>query len=92
MSIDPLWYLTKDGAVSAWVAAKDAFGKAVTTKRSDYYTLVERARYFDEVVEVWPEAERVRTRCNAAAIVVALDENVIERIRHDVAARAELVS
>lgn len=66
-------------------ALKDALSK----KLSDYVSLISAANTFEDVLEVWPEAEAVRSQCGASAIIVAVTPEVVARIRADVRARAK---
>ncbi len=55
-----------------------------------YQSLINYSRHFEDVVEVWPEAERIRSECGAqsTALVVGLTDELVEAIRADVRARA----
>jgi hypothetical protein len=74
-------------AIDGWLTAEDTLKKAVEKKLADYNALIQAASTFQEVVEVWPEAEAMRTRCGASAVVIAVTPEVVARIRADVAAR-----
>lgn len=69
-----------------WVDAGTALGTAEKIKLGDYYSLIASARTLEQVVEVWPEAERVRSDIGGNAISV-LSDDVLDRIRADVAVR-----
>jgi hypothetical protein len=72
-------------AVLEWVTARDSHKAALKQKHEDYGALIRNARTLDEVVEVWPEAEQLRTMFGKP--LVALSEEVKARIRDDVRTR-----
>lgn len=74
-------------AVEAWSKAKYEHEKAIQTKYDDYYALIESARNFEDVVDIWPEAAQAASKCNARALVVGVTPEVVSRIRQDVASR-----
>lgn len=73
-------------AVSANAAAAEVLKQALEAKRRDYYSLIEVSRYFEDVIEVWPEAEQLDGRFQPNALVT-LTSDVVSRIRQDVASR-----
>lgn len=75
-------------AVHRSITADDALKTALEKKTADYYALIAAANTFEDVCEVWPEAEAARGDCGASAIVVAVTPDVVARIRADVSARA----
>lgn len=77
---------TRD-AVEASIHADEALEDAIKTKLTDYNALIEASVTFEQVLEVWPEAEKARASCGASQITVPLDDMVIGRIRADVATR-----
>lgn len=74
-------------AVQKSLAAEDALKEALGKKLGDYYALIAAANTFEDVCEVWPEAELVRAQCGASAVVIAVTPDVVARIRADVATR-----
>ena len=76
-------------AVERTLAADAALNAALEKKLGDYYSLISSAGTFEDVCEVWPEAEGVRSRCGGSAIVIAVTPEVVARIRQDVATRAK---
>lgn len=74
-------------AIQKSMAADKALKEALENKLADYYSLIAAANAFEDVCEVWPEAEAVRSQCGASAIVVAVTPEVVARIRQDVATR-----
>lgn len=69
-------------AVSASLAAADAFKKAMATKLSDYGALINHSTSLEQVEEVWPAASALRARLNRSVPVILSDE-VVARIRAD---------
>lgn len=67
-------------------AADDAWDKARRAKLADYRALIEGSRTLEQVSVVWPEAEQLRSAFGGNAISV-LSDDVVERIRADVATR-----
>lgn len=79
---------TVTASVQKSISADSALKKVLEKKLEDYYSLIAAANTFEDVCEVWPEVEMVRSQCGASAIVVAVTSEVVERIRADVAQRA----
>jgi hypothetical protein len=73
-------------AVNAWQDALRAQQKAISLKLSDYGALIAIARNYEDVVEVWPEAEQLRSQFDAGYLTV-FSPDVIARIRSDVQTR-----
>lgn len=73
-------------AVLAWVEARDKQKAAYEAKVADYDKLINFARTLDEIEAVWPEASQVRAQNESVAPVV-LPEEVVKRIKADVATR-----
>lgn len=70
--------------------AEKAFKTAVAQRLSDYSALIGSVNSFNEVANVWPEAEELRESiCGSATAMVLLNEQVVARIKADFAARAE---
>jgi hypothetical protein len=85
-------YLADDavtGAFEGWQRAVEAHHGALMRKHADYYALIQNARHFEDVLAVWPEAEECRSACGAGTVAIGLTEDVLARIRSDVAARSE---
>lgn len=56
--------------------------KAIEKIASDYYTLIHASRTFDEVVAIWPAAERLRGQLvGVKANLPALSNEFIDRVR-----------
>lgn len=70
-----------------YMTAKEDFKKTVKTRMNDYDTLIRIARYYEDVLEVWSEAEEVRVQFGATAVAVAITSDVVARIRADIDAR-----
>lgn len=77
----------------AYRAACEAVDVAESEKRKDYYALIDNCRNFEDVLEVWPEAEAMREQLNIPPThaISTLSEDVIERIKADVAQRAAML-
>lgn len=75
-------------AFNGWKVADDAWRKALRTKLSDYESLIDGATYYQDVVEVWPEAEQLRTEFGGGSLI-AFSPDVVARIRADVRTRAK---
>lgn len=76
-------------SVEAWSAAVKTLKEALDGKMADYKGLITASRTFEDVVEVWPEAEQLRTRiCGARQALSIVSDELVARIRADVQARA----
>lgn len=74
--------------VGAWVRATEKRDEALETKRLDYKALIANSRYFEDVAEVWPEAEQLRDKiCTKNKALTTLSDDVIKRIKKDVKSR-----
>lgn len=75
-------------AVGRWNTATKAHKEAVKAKLGDYNALIATARTFEDVAEVWPEADILRDKlCNPGTALVTLTPGVVTRIKKDVAQR-----
>lgn len=75
-------------AVTAWERTDEALKVATKSKLGDYEALIRNSRHFEDIVEVWPEAEKLRGDIGLNTVsVISLD--VVDRIKADVASRAE---
>jgi len=72
-------------AVQAYVAAMDALREATDAKLRDYNSLIGHSKKLEEVEAVWPAATALRATLDRT-LPVTLSEDVIARIRADVAA------
>lgn len=75
-------------AFAEWKAATEALDAARSQKLGDYKALINSARTLEDVTEIWPEAEQIRSSLRSTALTV-LTPAVIERIKADVATRAQ---
>lgn len=76
-------------AVETWRTAVTINKEALDQKRRDYRGLIRAARTFEEIVEVWPEAEELRQSiCQGSTAMTVFSPELVERIRQDVAERA----
>lgn len=74
--------------VNARLKAAEALKKATEAKLSDYYSLIQSSKTFEEVLEIWPEAERLRQHiCGSSHALVTLNPEIAARIQQDVATR-----
>lgn len=69
-----------------WFTAEEAYKKAINTKVADYCALIDAARNWEDVIEVWPEADSVMA-AQGRQLTIAVTPAVIDRIRADVATR-----
>lgn len=77
-------------AMRAYEAAKKAYDQGIAQRENDYRALIQNATSFNQVVDVWPEAERLRENiCGRATALSVLSEDVIERLKRDAAIRVE---
>lgn len=75
-------------ACKAYSQAKKDHDEAITSKRRDYNTLIDNARTFEDVLEVWSEAEELRTSiCGTTTALATINNDVIVRIKKDVEKR-----
>jgi hypothetical protein len=80
----PTW-----AAIANWRSAVSAHKAALERKRGLYHSLVWASRHFEQVTEIWPEAEAMRAECGASRTLPAVVDDVTRAaIRADVAARA----
>lgn len=73
--------------VSASLSAAEALEDAIARKHEDYVALIEASKTLEQVEEVWPEASALREHVGRALPSV-LSDDVIARIKEDVALRA----
>jgi hypothetical protein len=69
-------------AVEDWLAAADAFKKAMEQKRDDYRALIDGSTYLEEIESVWPGASVIRQRI-VLNLPATLTEDAVARIRAD---------
>lgn len=74
-------------AVTTYKTAKEKHKEALKAKLNDYNALIYSARYFEDVAEVWPEAEQLRDNFDCKEVSVVTGD-VIARIQQDMATRA----
>jgi len=73
-------------AVEDWRKAVSAHEKALTKKLDDYTALIFSVKYFEDIVEIWPEA----MRCSPSAIQLpVVSDDVVNRVKADVALRSK---
>lgn len=77
-------------ALTAYRTANGKYHETLQAKLSDYNAVIYTARYFEDVVEIWPEAEQLRSSFGTFAVSMVTGD-VIARIRQDMATRAETV-
>jgi len=83
-------YLLSDaqtGVYERWVLAFNAVEMNVQYRYADYAKLINASRYYEDVLDIWPEAEALRVDFGRAAVAVVLTGDVISRIRADAEAR-----
>lgn len=70
---------------AALVAQKDARKR----KLADYKGFISASRFFEDVVEIWPEAEQLRGAiCRQGSAVTVISPELIARLKADVKSRA----
>lgn len=72
----------------AWQAAFNAHVAALSEKRKDYRTLIANSATWEALIEVWAEAEALKTKRYPTTALAVFDPNLVKRIKADVAARA----
>lgn len=75
-------------AVLDWIAVHEEHDEKLRALRNDYYALIKGARTLEEIVEIWPEIVTVERYARSYALTV-LSQDVINRIKADVARRSE---
>lgn len=71
-------------AIDAYEKAKNALEKARSEKLTKYRSLIETARYYEDVLEVWPAAAVLADRITpAATALVTLSDDVKTFIKSD---------
>lgn len=82
---------SEEKAFEAFKSAKRALDTEREQRRKDFYTLIDSARTYEELVAIWPAADQLRERIlsTSRAICVMSDE-VVARIRADAAFNVEL--
>lgn len=69
--------------------AKSNHEEVLRNKKNDYFALIDNARTFEDVAEVWEEANELQsTICTSTALSV-ISKDVIVRIKKDTASRKE---
>lgn len=73
-----------------WKLAREQHDAARAAKLADYTALINAMRNFEDVVAVWPEAQEMTERVGqqAALPLVHVNEDLVARIKADVATRA----
>jgi hypothetical protein len=76
-------------AVQNWDALVGAQKKQLEAKQDDYRSLIRNAITFEEVAEIWPEVETLRSQVVKPPIMalMTLSADVVQRIQQDVKAR-----
>jgi len=66
---------------------KDKLRKEETERRKPYFTIIEDCRYFEDVVEIWSEAEELRSQICPNKSLSVLNTNAILSIQRDTQTR-----
>ena len=76
--------------VEAFRKVETIHEELVEKKLEPYYKLINGSATFEAVLEIWPEAEQVRSQCGASAtaLVGAVTAEVVAAIQVDMASRA----
>lgn len=56
-------------------------------RRRDYFALIEYTRNYEDLLEIWPEAEEVRSRITGYQVPSVVSDEMIARIKADQEAR-----
>jgi hypothetical protein len=68
----------------AFTKAKEAHEAAIKQRFADFKALIFASKTFNEVAEVWPEAEQLREAIvGTSSALVVLSNDVVERIKSD---------
>jgi hypothetical protein len=71
-------------AFRAYKKANEARDEAIKQRFADFKALIYAAKTFNEVTEVWPEAEQLREAIvGTSSALVVLSNDVVERIKAD---------
>lgn len=69
--------------VRAHIEARNAHKAAINDRMKDYHALIYGSTYLEDVIAVWPPAERERPRLTGT-VVVGMDPAAVARIRADI--------
>jgi hypothetical protein len=71
-------------AYAAYTKAKEAHESAIRQRFNDYKALIYAAKTFNEVSEVWPQAEQLREAIvGTSSALVVLSNDIVARIKSD---------
>lgn len=67
---------------------KKEYEAALTKLRGDYFSLIDSVRNFEDLVEIWPEADKLAPRiCQRNTALTVVTPELIQRIQEDMARR-----
>lgn len=69
-----------------WVNARKDYEQAISTKRGKYFSFIEMAKTFEQILEVWPEATQVSEQI-MSYLPAIVSNDVLDEIRKDSAER-----
>lgn len=73
-------------AVEDYSKALKEYDASVKTRVNDFEALIYISRTFEDLVEIWPSAGRLRERiCGTNTSIAAINDDVIKRIKSDAA-------
>ncbi len=75
-------------AITLYNDTKKLFDAALKTRRDDFYALINTAKSFNELSAIWPAAEELRQQIVGGNSLVAMNDEVMERIKSDPALAA----
>ncbi|OXE37460.1 MAG: hypothetical protein CGW95_01545 [Phenylobacterium zucineum] len=83
----------EDTALTAYNKASRAREAEIKQRRDDFYTLINSALTYEELVAVWPAADALREQILGTSRAIAvMSAEVVARIRADAAAVVEVVA
>lgn len=63
---------------------KQEHDEVIASLKSDYATIISSSKTFEELVELWPEAEELRSAiCGVGSALTVVNTEVINRVRKD---------
>jgi hypothetical protein len=81
----------EEKAIKAYFDTKKARDRDIQQRRNDFYTLIDSALTYEELVAVWPAADALREQILGTSRAIAvMSAEVVARIRADAAAKVEL--
>lgn len=77
-------------AIQQYKKIKADYKHKLKEKQLDYHNLIEGSRYFEDVIEVWEEANELKSEiCGSSSALIAVSSDCIARIKKDVEQRKQ---